>query len=330
MDMDSALRAFAWRWLRRLLVSAACVAALLGAAVYSSWEPDRQISELAARWALAPSQFIEVDGMQVHIRDQGPRDDPNPIILIHGLAASLHTWQDWTAGLQAKHRVISIDLPGFGLTGPSVEGDYQLSAYVRFMLRLMDTLELKSAVLGGNGLGAEIAWQTAATAPRRVSALVLVGADGYEVSPLSVPLALRLCAIPAMDWFARRILPRWLVAYSVRNVYGDSKRVTPALVDRYFELALRVGNRGALRQRFVQTDAGANAELIKRLRLPTLILWGGKDRMVPPDHAQRFARDIAGSQVVIFDDLGHVPQEEAPQRALKPVQAFLQTLAPTP
>lgn len=315
-----------WRWVRRLAFIGITLALLLGLAFYMTWEPDRQIGELAARWAPPPSRFVEIDGMQVHIRDEGPRDDPNPIILMHGLAVSLHTWEGWVAGLKPKHRVITMDLPGFGLTGPSVDGDYHTAAYVRFILRLMDTLEVKHAVLGGNALGGDIAWQTAVAAPRRVSGLVLVDAYGYTVSPLSVPLAFRLAATPAMDWFTRRILPRSLVAYSVRNVYGDSQRVTPALVDRYFELALRVGNRNALRERFAQTDEGAHEDQIKRVRVPTLILWGGEDRLVPPQHAERFHRDIAGSQLVLFDGLGHVPQEEDPRRTLTPVLAFLATL----
>ena len=312
--------------MRGLSITAALLAALLALAVILTWEPDRQIGELAARWAPPPSRFVEIDGIQVHLRDEGPRDDPEPVILLHGLSASLHTWEGWAAGLRTQRRVISMDLPGFGLTGPSMGGDCHIDAYVRFLLRLMDTLGVKRAVLVGNALGGEIAWQTAVSAPRRVSALVLLDAYGYEVSPLSVPMAFRLVATPAMDWFTDRILPRPLVAYSVRNVYGDVERVTPELVDRYFELALRVGNRKALRACFAQMDEGAQAGQIKRVTAPTLILWGARDQLVPPQHATRFQADIAGSELVVFPDLGHVPQEEDPQRTLMPALAFLAKL----
>ncbi|MCH6102068.1 alpha/beta fold hydrolase, partial [Salmonella enterica] len=93
-----------------------------------------------ARWAPEPSTFLELDGMQVHMRDTGPRNDPTPIVLLHGMASSLHSYEGWQTSLQDQRRVISVDLPGFGLTGPSPQGDYRIDAYTRFVLRLLDTL----------------------------------------------------------------------------------------------------------------------------------------------------------------------------------------------
>lgn len=87
-----------------------------------NWAPDRPVEELQARWAPAPSQFIELMGMQVHLRDEGPRDDAEPLLLLHGTSASLHTWEGWVADLKRTRRVISVDLPGFGLTGPFPDG----------------------------------------------------------------------------------------------------------------------------------------------------------------------------------------------------------------
>jgi pimeloyl-ACP methyl ester carboxylesterase len=120
------------------------------------------------------------------------------------------------------------------------------------------------------------------------------------------------------------VLPRAIVAASVHNVYGDPAKVDGALVDRYYELTLREGNRRALVQRMQQARRGQDAERIRELKLPTLILWGGRDRLIPPAVAQRFRQDIAGSELVVFDDLGHVPQEEDPARSVAPVKAFLQ------
>jgi pimeloyl-ACP methyl ester carboxylesterase len=115
-----------------------------------------------------------------------------------------------------------------------------------------------------------------------------------------------------------------MVESSVRNVYGDPSRVDAALVDRYYQLALREGNRRALMQRFRQNQRGQDAGRIRELKLPTLILWGGRDRLVPVAVAQQFQQDIAGSELVVFDELGHVPQEEDPARSVAPVKAFLQ------
>lgn len=100
--------------------------ALIAGGVALAWAPDRPVDSLKARWAPAPSQFITVQGMQVHLRDEGPKDDPEPIVLLHGTSASLHTWDGWVDALKGQRRVIRIDLPGFGLTGPAPDNDYRL------------------------------------------------------------------------------------------------------------------------------------------------------------------------------------------------------------
>jgi pimeloyl-ACP methyl ester carboxylesterase len=105
--------------------------------------------------------FIPLLGMQVHLRDQGLRDSPTPIILIHGTSASLHTWEGMVRALEDNHRVITFDLPAFGLTGPSPEGDYTIAAYVRFVGALLDKLGIQRCVLGGNSIGGRVAWETA-------------------------------------------------------------------------------------------------------------------------------------------------------------------------
>ena len=99
--------------------------------------------------------------------------------------------------------------------------------------------------------------------------------------------------------------------------------VTPELVDRYVAMTVRAGNREALGRRMSQVEWGKGMERIRALTQPTLILWGGRDRLIPPAHAQRFAQDIKGSTLVIFDDLGHVPHEEDPLRTVAAVQRFL-------
>ena len=119
------------RWLKRIFAALLLLSAAFTISVMLTWEPDRQLGQLAARWAPPPSKFVELAGMQVHLRDEGPRDDPEPLVLLHGLSASLHTWEGWAAGLRGQRRVISMDLPGFGLTGPSPQGDYRIEAYSR-------------------------------------------------------------------------------------------------------------------------------------------------------------------------------------------------------
>ena len=289
--------------------------------------PDRPAQSLVARWASPPSDFIDVNGQVVHVRDVGPRDDAAPIVLIHGTGASLHTWEGWVQALQSGRRVITFDLPGFGLTGPFAgrytPDDYRGDTYARFVLDLLDALKVPRAVLGGNSLGGEVAWRVAAMAPQRVERLVLVDASGPEFVPESVPVGFLIARIPVLNQLSEQLLPRALVAASLANVYGDPGRITPELVDRYFELTLREGNRRALGLRLRQIVPGEHAERIAAIRQPTLILWGGRDRLIPPDVGRAFQAKIPGSRLVVFDALGHVPHEEDPARTVEAVRAFL-------
>ena len=289
--------------------------------------PDRAVETLVARWAPPPSDFIDVKGQLVHFRDEGPRDDPLPVVLVHGTSASLHTWEGWVRALKSRRRVITFDLPGFGLTGPFAgqytPDDYSGDAYARFVLDLLDALKLQRVVIGGNSLGGEVAWRTAFLAPQRVAQLILVDASGPAFTPISIPLGFRIARIPVLNRISEYLLPRPLVAQGLADVYGDPSKVTPDLVDRYYELTLREGNRRALALRVQHLVAGAQSERIATLKLPTLILWGSSDKLIPPAIAREFQQQIAGSQLVMLEGLGHVPHEEDPARSVQPVLGFL-------
>lgn len=297
------------------------------AGVIATWAPDRSVQQLTARWAQTPSQFMAIQGMQVHVRDEGPRSDPVPIVLLHGTSASLHTWDGWTEALKGQRRVIRFDLPAFGLTGPSPQNDYTLEAYVRFVEDVVNALGVQTFTVAGNSLGGQVAWASAAALPHRVQSLVLVDAAGYPMQPQSLPIGFKIARIPGLRGLAEVVLPRGVIEASLRNVYGDPSKVTPELVDRYYELTLREGNRQALAYRFDQMqkmDVAKSMAAIKSLKVPTLILWGAKDRLIPLENGRRFAADITGSELVVFDDLGHVPQEEDAKRTVNAVLRFLQ------
>lgn len=297
------------------------LAVVLGVAAV--WEPDRPVETLTAKWAPPPSQFIELQGLRVHLRDVGPRDDPSPLVLLHGTSASLHTWQGWVSVLEAHHRVITLDLPGFGLTGPWPDGDARLERTLSLLVELLKELHVTRCVLVGNSYGGRLAWEFAVLHPDSVAKLVLVDAGGYPRNSTSVPLGFRIAQTPGLRRLAEHLLPRGLIERSVKNVYADPSKVTPELVERYFELTLREGNRAALGRRMEQVPAEGDTSRLRALTMPTLILWGGKDRLIPPDNAQRFKADIPNSTLIIFDALGHVPHEEDPAATVEAVEKFL-------
>lgn len=300
---------------------------LTALALTLSRAPDRAVETLVARWAPPPSDFVDVKGQVVHLRDEGPRSDPLPLVLIHGTSASLHTWEGWVQAIKPQRRVITLDLPGFGLTGPYTgqynPTDYRGDTYARFVLDVLDKLQVQRFVIGGNSLGGEVAWRTAFLARERVERLILVDSAGLPFDRSAAPIGWWIARAPGLGWLAEEVLPRALVAQGLSKVVGHPERISAEQVDRYFEITLREGNRHALGLRLRQMDNGEDAARLQTLTLPTLILWGGRDKLFPPDLGRQFQTRIAGSRFVLFDDLGHIPHEEDPARTVMPVREFL-------
>jgi pimeloyl-ACP methyl ester carboxylesterase len=294
--------------------------ALVGLLIASQWKSDMPLDQLKGRWATGASRFVDVDGMSVHYRDEGTGP---PVVLLHGTGSSLHTWDAWASALSASHRVVRFDMPGFGLTGPQPQGDYRLETYVAFVDHVVARLGVGKFALAGNSLGGNIAWRFTAAHPDEVSALVLVDSSGYRRTG-TPPLVFRLGSMPVASTLMAHLDPRRIVDHTVHQVFGDPGLVTPELVDRYYELSLREGNRAAFGARTSVPFEDHTAEL-QGLQVPTLVMWGTKDALIPVEHAQRFASDIRGAKVRIYEGLGHVPMEEAGPRTAADVAAFLAT-----
>jgi len=293
-------------------------------AVY--WQNDIPLAELKDTYAPAPSKFIQVNDVLVHYRDEGNRADSTPIVLIHGTAASLHTWEAWVKELKQTHRVISMDLPAYGLTGPNKTGDYSQEYYAQFMHHFLEKLDVKKCILGGNSLGGAIAWRYALNYPTEVSKLILIDAAGYPMESKSVPMAFQLAGVPVLNNIFQFVTPRFIVQKSIENVYADKTKVEPDLVDRYFNLALRAGNRQAFIERMSTFKTLLNDSTylqIKNIKTQTLILWGDKDLLIPLTVAENFHADLPNDTLVVLKNLGHTPMEENPKQSLQVLINFL-------
>lgn len=278
---------------------------------------DIGVEELQAKYANAASRFIMLHGMRVHYRDEGAGPT---LVLLHGTASSLHTWEGWASALQNDFRIVRMDLPGFGLTGPNATHDYSLPQYVDFLAAFADSLKLERFHLAGNSLGGEIAWHFALAQPARVESMILLDAAGYPIT--RVPFAFTLARNPLTRFFTRWITPRSLVQKSLLDVYGDDGKVTEALVQRYYELTCRAGNRAAFIAR-ARAFHVVEFERIKQILTPTLIQWGAQDEWIPVADAQRFVADIPNSELIIYEDAGHVPMEEIPERTAHDAKNFM-------
>ena len=284
---------------------------------------NRSVNELSQKYALSPSTFISIDGMNVHYRDEGNPNDSLPIVLIHGTGSSLHTFDDWTNRLKEDRRVLRMDIPAFGLTGPFPDRKYSIKKYVTFIEHFLVSKEINNCILAGNSLGGEIAWQFTVKNPKKVEKLILIDASGYPFKPESLPIGLKIAQIPVLNNLLTFITPRFIVKASVENVYADKTKVTESLVDRYFELTLRTGNRQALIDRMTTKFDTIESNRIKNIKQPTLLLWGEQDKLIPVNNAYRFHDDLPNSTLVILKNSGHVPMEESPKKSLKAVLQFL-------
>ena len=286
---------------------------------------DIPIDQLKEKYANESSSFIEVDEMNVHYRDEGNPLDSIPLLLIHGTGSSLHTYDVWASQLKKERRVIRMDLPAFGLTGPFPDREYSIKHYASFIEHFLSKLGVKKCIIGGNSLGGEIAWRFTLINPNMVQKLVLINAAGYPLASKSVPMAFKIARIPILNKMFTYITPRFMVQKSVENVYADKQKVTKELVDRYFDLSLRAGNRQAIVDRLTLKREAGHDDLIKNIQQPTLVLWGSEDLLIPVENARRFHDDLNNSTMVIMDKVGHVPMEELPLESLAILQMFLNT-----
>jgi pimeloyl-ACP methyl ester carboxylesterase len=288
---------------------------------------DKTKDELAAKYAGAPSQFIELpSGAVAHVRDQGNAQGP-ALVLIHGSNASLHTWEPWVALLGAKYRIVTMDMPGHGLTGAVPGDDYSRAGMVAFTHQVLQKLGLAHYAIGGNSMGGGVAAQYAEDYPGEVTALILVDAAGLprERQPgEKIPLGFRIAQIPVLNKIMLYVSPRSIFAEGVRKVFVDQSKVTDEMIDRYYDLNLYDGNRRAtgIRFRNPSTDQ-AVAEKLGQIRAPVLVLWGEKDGLIPVANAYEFQKRISGAKVVVYPDVGHIPMEEAPERSAADVDGFL-------
>jgi len=284
---------------------------------------DISLEELKEQYAPSPSSFLSVDGMEVHYRDEGDSRDSIPIVLIHGTGASLHTFDEWSAQLKSNFRVIRMDLPAYGLTGPFPNRDYSIDNYVHFIRQFLSVHGIEKCILGGNSLGGNIAWRFTAKYPQMVDQLILIDAAGYPNRSKSVPLAFKIAQLPILRHIFTFITPRFVAKQSVENVYEDKTKVTDSLVDRYFELTLREGNRQAFIDRFDAKKDTIAYQKIKSIKQRTLVLWGDQDNLIPKEKAHQFHNDLQNDTLVILKGVGHVPMEENPDQSLKAVISFL-------
>lgn len=269
------------------------------------------------------SQWTDINGLQVHYKIEG---EGQPIVLIHGTGASLQTFDKWTQLLKDEYQVIRMDIPAFGLTGPNAENDYTIEAYVQFIKDFTEKLNIKDFVLGGNSLGGEIAWKYAYYHPEDVKGIVLLNPAGSPVRKFNLPFfsAFNLARVPVISSLFGHIDPKITVEKTVKQAYEKDELVTPEMVQMYYDMSMRDGNRAAFVKRIQQIEADSILDP-KKVETPTLIIWGKQDAILLIEQFEGF-KEMKNMKSIIYDGVGHTPQDEVAEESALATKDFIKQL----
>jgi pimeloyl-ACP methyl ester carboxylesterase len=284
------------------------------------WTPDRSRAELEAKYLVGPGDYLTVAGIRLRVKESGPRNG-RVVILLHGFGSSLETWDAWARALSSEFRVVRFDLPGSGLTGPDPTGDYSDARCIQILIALMNRLGVSNASFVGNSMGGRIAWTFAAVQPARVDRLVLISPDGFASPGFAYG---KKAAVPVVMTLMRYVFPKAALRINLAPAYANPAALTDARVTRYYDFVLAPGVRDAMIARMKETVLEDPEPLLRRIDVPTLLVWGEKDAMIPFSNSADYLNDIAHSRLVRLPGLGHVPQEEAPSVSLAAVRSFLE------
>lgn len=320
--------------LRAILVILLFLLGIALAVVGAGWlllhRSDIPYAQLEAKYAYPNSQYQELPGdVRVHFLDEGPKDAPT-LLLVHGFSASVHPWDAWARDLDDRFHIVRLDLPGHGLTRAPKTYRASIEAYRATLEDFIAARGLKNFAIVGSSMGGNIAWEYALAHPEQTAGLILVDASGFEETRETLakdPPVLKLLRNPLLGPLIRDLDARTLTAGGLVNAFADPRFVTPEMINRYVDLSRAPGHR----QQLLDITLGFRARhyatadrLAPLAAIPTLILSGDQDRLVPVEHARLFHAAIPGSKLIVYQNVGHLPQEEAADRSAAAVESFLE------
>lgn len=314
-------------WIKRILrallwlIATVAVLLLIGAVVYR----DVPASEVEAKWATPPSKFVVIDGVRLHYRDEGSGP---AVVLLHANYSSLFMWEPWVAKLRDHYRVIRVDLPAHGLTGPEPSGNYTLERIQALFERFVDERGLQRFTVVGTSIGGTVAMRYTAAHPERIERLVLISPGSLEArvrgrtTPANVPRVADILGY---------VTPKAFTRFLLTNDYGDPARLTDAVTDEWYEMWMREGNRLAMINLLRQYVSGGVEDKIRAVKVPVLLIWGEKNQRVPLALAYETRKLLENSPEVkleVLPGIGHMLVQEAPTASAQLIRRYLDERQP--
>ena len=299
----------------------AIVAVLLGFLWATRWSKISR-EALIEQYRLEDSRFIEVDGVELHVRDIGS----GPVVLLlHGHAGNLRMWDAWADALSDAYRVISLDIPGYGLTSSDPSGDYSVDRTARLAMGLMDEMGIGQFYAGGTSIGSIAAFRMTSRHADRIPALILANAAGLPREPGKGPNQ------PDPNPF-RRLLYKYHFPYGYfenfyQRTWHDPSKAPDELVRQYYDMARRVGAQEEGSLSLQQYRTGDPETVLAGITQPVLLLWS-QSQILPSDEAQRFMNFLKNAEVEYhgYEKAGHILPIEAGVASAPDVRAFLDRL----
>ncbi|MEM1105881.1 MAG: alpha/beta fold hydrolase [Pseudomonadota bacterium] len=317
--------------MRRLMAVVLTLVAIFGAGWLSMRRADIPFDTLETAYASPESRYLVTgDAQKIHYRDQG-NPDGDVLLLVHGFSASLHTWEPWVRYLGEEYRIISLDLPGHGLTRGFGPSDYTAAGFGAAIAELTDAIGVDRFTLVGSSMGGYAAWTYALDRPGQLEALILVGAAGWpptEEEEAETPFVFRMLDHGWVRALVKDLDNSAMIRSGLEASFVDAELVTEDMAQRYAALSRAPGHRDAMLHIISSQDERrfASPQLLAQLDMPVLVMHGRQDNLVPFSHGENFAAVIAGAELIAYDDVGHLPQEEIARQSAEDADLWLDSV----
>jgi pimeloyl-ACP methyl ester carboxylesterase len=268
-------------------------------------------------------EFLDLGGARLYYYAAGTRGAGEPVVFIHGFPTSSHLWGDVVPLMAEGHRLVMLDLLGYGRSDRPSGRRVDLLAHAERVVQVLDQLGIERACLVGHGIGGGIAQSVAVRSPARVSHLCLIDSVAFDRWP-TIEARLARASLPVTQFLP----PEALVAILRQDVlrgYADPARAAHSL-DLYLRPFAGADGRNALLAHARALTSGETTELsgqLGKIVAPTSIVWGESDRVMPVSIGRRLQKLIAGATLQVIPGVRHFSPEEAPRQVADAIEALL-------